>query len=229
LYSKAADGSGVAELITESGQGFAFVSDVSSDGGTLFYNRLDDRSPGQGIEIWAVPIGEGVSEGELLLGGEGDQRNATLSPDGRWLAYQSNEAGPTEVYVVPYPDVGSSLHKVSTNGGSHPHWSDDGTELFYLRLGFAANEAARISGSGTLMSVSIDAGTDFTADVPQPLFGNRFFAPDQYRVVFDVSPEGNFLMIQGSAQGGGDPGSSMDQIVIVEHFDELVKQQIPTD
>ena len=66
-----------------------------------------------------------------LLSTPANERNAVVSPNGRWLAYESDESGQVEVHVRPFPDVKSGHWQISTSGGTHPLWGRDGTELFY--------------------------------------------------------------------------------------------------
>ncbi len=95
-----------------------------------------------------------------LVIARGDQFHATLSPDERWLAYSSNESGPFEIYVRPFPDDGRWV--VSTGGGWNPVWSPTGRDLFYLN-------------GTTMMSVPVDGeGATFTAGVPEALFTGPF-------------------------------------------------------
>lgn len=92
-----------------------------------------------------------------------DQFNKTepaLSPDGRWLAYVSDETGRPEVYVQAFPNPGAR-YLISANRGREPVWSRDGRQLFYR-------------GGGRLMTVTVTAGDSFTASVPSPLFEDRF-------------------------------------------------------
>ena len=67
-----------------------------------------------------------------LLQTKFDERNGIVSPDGRWLAYESNSSGPTEIYVRPFPKIGDGQWLVSTAGGTRPLWARSGKELFYV-------------------------------------------------------------------------------------------------
>jgi hypothetical protein len=110
-----------------------------------------------------------------------------FSPDGRWIAYISDESGRFEVYVQPFPGPGGKW-QISTNGGREPQWGDDGREIRYLSPG------------GGLMSVPVSAGPTFSAGTPRELFDvrlqpliirNRWLAtPDGERFLF-LQPEGS--------------------------------------
>lgn len=130
----------------------------SSDGGLLVYTATDPQTGG---DLWAVPL-VGTPEPFPLLRTAADERYGTLSPDGHWLAYVSNETATYEVYVEAFPSRGSK-RQVSTHGGFEPSWRRDGRELFYM----APNQ--------TLMSVEVMrtlATVEFSA--PTPLFPTRF-------------------------------------------------------
>jgi len=112
-----------------------------------------------------------------------------LSPDGRWLAYVSDESGAFEVYVRPFPNVGDARYAISTGGGQEPLWRRDGKELFYR------------TARGDMYAVPVTPGPVFSHGVPQPLFTNGSLAPDSYHRAYDVSPDGNrFLMINSGGR-----------------------------
>ena len=85
-----------------------------------------------------------------LLASTHNELNGDLSPDGRWLAYQSDESGRYEIYVSPFPDTSSQRRPVSSGGGREPRWSRDGSELFY-----------RGGESGAMIVVPVDLEPDF--------------------------------------------------------------------
>jgi hypothetical protein len=104
-----------------------------------------------------------------------DERNGEVSPDGRWLTYQSNESGRNEVYVRPFPDVNRGRWQVSTNGGVKPGWARNGQELFYM------------TPPGALMSVRVDRGATWTAGMPMKVLDGAYYAGLAGRT-YDVSP-----------------------------------------
>ena len=115
------------------------------------------------------------------------ERNGEVSPDGRWLAYESNESGRDEIYVRPFPDVQGGRWQISSGGGTRPLWARNGRELFYLLP------------PGRVMSVPIQPGTTFSAGNPQLVFDGPYVAPNSGRT-YDVSPNGErFLMIKDAA------------------------------
>ena len=143
--------------------------------------------------------------------------NAEISPDGRWLAYQSNESGRPEVHVRPFPDVNSGHWQISTDGGIRPLWARNGRELFYS------------TPTGALMRVAVQGGPSFTADRPTRLFEGLYFdyaqtggSPGR---TYDVSPDGKrFLMIKEGREANGTPPS----IVVVQNWTEELKRLVPT-
>ncbi|GMR22360.1 MAG: hypothetical protein BMS9Abin37_0705 [Acidobacteriota bacterium] len=126
LYSKRADGVGQAEpLITI--PGFPMVWSIAPDGRTVAYQN---STPQTGWDLLSVVL-EDEPQLRPLLVDETQQTNPEISPDGRWLAYVSDESGQREIYVRPFPDVGDGKWRVSRGGGTEPLWAADGGELFY--------------------------------------------------------------------------------------------------
>jgi serine/threonine-protein kinase len=142
-----------------------------------------------------------------------NEQNAEVSPDGRWVAYQSDESGQYEVYVRPFPDVDQGRWQVSTGGGTRPAWARSGRELFYL------------VGSGRIMAVAIQPGQAFAAGSPQVLFEGAYVAANTGRT-FDVSPDGKrFLMIKDR---GTSQTSAASEIVFIQNWTEELKRLVPT-
>ena len=140
--------------------------------------------------------------------------NAEISPDGRWLAYQSNRTGQFEIYVCSFPDV-ESLHQLSNAGGTHPAWARDGTELFYL------DSAARL----TVVSVRSDSRFEFGN--PEVVLERSYYAPvSTSGRPYDVSPDGSrFLMIQESPDADDTVSA---EIILVQNWAEELKRLVPT-
>jgi serine/threonine-protein kinase len=108
--------------------------------------------------------------------------NGQISPDGRWLAYQSNTSGQFEVYVTPFPGPGPRI-PVSANGGDNPRWSRDGRELFYTR-------------GDRMMAVTLIPGPTLSVGAPRALFEGRYRAASNFVTPFDVASDGRFLRIE---------------------------------
>jgi serine/threonine protein kinase len=148
LYQKTVTGSSREELLItdESKQ----ATDWSRDGQYLLYRSLNPKT---GEDIWALPL-TGDKKPFPVVRTEFEERDAQFSPDGKWIAYQSNDSGRFEIYVQPFPGPGARI-PVSTSGGTQVRWRRDGKELFY------------IAPTGELTAVSFD-----TARIgkPVPLF-----------------------------------------------------------
>ena len=172
ICRKPSDGSGAEEtLLTEVEQ--PALEDWSRDGKYLLYSRpILSRS---GRQIWSLPL-EGERKPTLIL-----ERGAggKLSPDGRWLAYQSGEWGRTEVYVVPFGG-GQGKWQVSANGGTQPKWSKDGKELYYLDLTFNL-PAVPVTNAGGALQFGVAQKLVTSWSAPQ--------------VIYDVSPDGKKILL----------------------------------
>ena len=131
LYWKAADGSGAAEHLTTSARSQTPGS-WSPDGTTLAFVEEGDSLGFFQFDIWVLSIGD--CKTRAVIQTAANEMSPEFSPDGRWLAYVSNESGRHEVYVQPYPGPGER-HLISTNGGEQPAWSRNGRELFYVQGG----------------------------------------------------------------------------------------------
>ena len=119
-----------------------------------------------------------------MLTGKGNQTNGQISPDGKWLAYVSDESGGWNIYATTFPSAAGKW-QVSVGGGTEPRWRDDGKEMFYL------------DPTGMLTAVSISAGATFSSGTPQPLFRVRPRPPISNTDLFsyDVSKDGSRFIV----------------------------------
>jgi eukaryotic-like serine/threonine-protein kinase len=174
LQLKNADGSGSEEPVSDLGP-VAFIPwDWSHDGKYILFGR--------GNELWYLSWPERVPK--PLLQAKWTVRNAQFSPDGRWIAYASNETGRMEIYVSSFPNS-TGKWQVSSAGGQEPKWRRDGKELFYLSAG------------GKMMAVPVTAGASFKAGSPITLFQTHRRQPVSFLDVFsyDVSGDGKRFLI----------------------------------
>jgi len=162
LYAKSAAGGGNEEAVltneTQHGAGMDSPNLVCSDwspDGRYIIGSVPQQSTGE--DIWLIPLG-GDKKPFKLLGPPSDQIHANFSPDGRYVAYSSNESGRFQVYVQTFP-LSDRKWQVSTDGGYEPRWRGDGREIYYL------------SEERKLMAVSVGAGPTF--DIPKLLFQTR--------------------------------------------------------
>ena len=208
VYWKAADGTGTVERLTESANSQWSYS-LSPDGQSLV---LREQQPGTAFDLRVVSLA-GDRAVETLLATEFIELNGELSPNGRWIAYQSNQSGQQEVYVRPFPNVDDGQWQISTSGGTESLWASSGRELFYRR-------------GAELMTVPVEAESSFTPGTPEVVFNGP------YRLglgrAYDVSANGQrFLMI---TEGGDAEGASAPpQIIVVQNWFEELRRLVPTD
>lgn len=165
------------------------------------------------FDIWALSIADRKTRPVIQT--PANEMSPELSPDGRWLAYVSNQTGRMEVYVEPYPGPGER-HLISTNGGFQPAWGGN-RELFYVQ------PAAPGSEIRTLMSVAVVTVPTFSAGKPVPMFGNADLATPWGRS-YDVAPDGRrFLLTLMRAEP-----ARPTQMVFVQHWLEELKRVVPT-
>ena len=157
-------------------------SDISRDGRWLLFHSTPQ---GASRDVWIQPLGESMATPRKLIATAADESSARFSPDGRWIAYQTNESGRFEIAVRGFPST-ERMWQVSTTGGVHARWSRDGKELFY------------VGPDGKLMAVRLSAaGSVFRTGPAVPVFAPRFaesasanpFAPQ-----YDVAVDGRFLV-----------------------------------
>ncbi len=174
LYGKASSGSGSEELLFSSPLGKAPRS-FSPDGRLLLFTSLNPKTK-YDFDVLSLPDRKVTP----FLHTEFDEFHGEFSPDGRFVAYASNESGRLEIYVQPFPGPGGKW-QMSTTGGTAPVWRRDGKELFYL------------APDHKLMAVAVRTGTTLEAEAPQPLFEARIREdPDRH---FDVSADGQRFLI----------------------------------
>ena len=195
VVRKAADGSGVEEILLQGTASTYALGNVSPDGQHLLYSA--------GGDIWLIPL-TGDRDPRVLIGSEFNEARAQFSPDGKWIAYGSNESGRREIYVQPFPGSGSRT-LISTTGGQRPVWRRDGRELFFI-------------GENALQSVTIRTEPDFEAGSPTVLFERPNI------IDYDVTPDGNrFLVIERNVE------SMPTEIHIVVNWFEELNRLVPTN
>jgi serine/threonine-protein kinase len=218
LWRKPADGSGDGVQLTHDDVQI-FVSDWSSDGRYVLALRGGpaDEAAGWagGADIGYLDLeGAGDTEGELVpfLATPFQESEASFSPDGRWVAYQSNESGRTEVYVRPFPPAGGRW-QVSDEGGSYARWAHDGSELYYR------------TDEGIMVVNVTTTGDSFSASRPRVLAAGNFMGGFTGIAVggtnfadYDVAPDGRFVMFPRAGEEA--PNVQLARVV-VNWFPEL--------
>jgi len=193
LYIKSASGTDQEELLIKMGTGTGWGTDWSRDGRFILYQMPGAKT---GQDLWVAPQ-FGDRKPFPYLQTQFDEQEGRFSPDGKWVAYVSNESGRDEIYVQAFPPSGAKF-QISSGGGSEPQWRMDGTELFYL----AADQM--------LMAVPVKLGRSgsesFQVGLPKPLMavppaGVAGGAVRSYA----VSNDGQRFLIPSIAGGGTGP------------------------
>ena len=201
VYETAADGSGEPSALLEREHGVQ-VESWSSDGR---YLALTEANPSTGLDIWIYPFGD---EPVPFLVTPADENAAQFSPNGRFIAYQSDESGQDEVYVRPFLESLAEW-KISTNGGTEPVWSRDGTELFYRQ-------------GQDLMAVSVKTDTDFSVGRPELAISGDYVVDATGHPGYDVMPDGqSFVMIQRNRE------APLTEIHVVLNWFEELNRLVP--
>ena len=196
LFVKRADGSAMAQwLPADSARSIGEVT-WSRDGHWIVYQLA-------GSGFWARRTSGDTTPRLLTTTAQGASFGATLSPDGRWLAYSSNESGRVEVYVRPFPNTEAAKWQVSTRGGAMPRWAPNGREVYYHDF------------SDSLVAIEVRPGATFAMGERRPLFSNIAYRRSLH--AYDVLPDGAFAMIRQNL--GLD--SSYELIVVENAFTEL--------
>jgi Tol biopolymer transport system component len=210
-----ADGAGDAQRLSES-KGQQYAGSWRPDGKVLAFFQ---NNPGTGYDVMTLPI-EGDDKSGWKPGEPKPFANSTFSeiypafsPDGRWLAYQSNESGNPEVYVRPFPEPGGKW-QVSTGGGYMPKWSRNGKELFY-----------RTVTESKIMAVTYTASSDsFHADKPQlwspGQFTNRGTASN-----FSLHPDGKRFAVLKTP--GEEKAAAVNHVNLIVNFFDEVRRKVP--
>jgi serine/threonine protein kinase/Tol biopolymer transport system component len=207
LFWQAADGTGAVEPLPQ-GVSNPVITSITPDG--LLAVGQAGGSVTTSNELILLHLGDKPWIEPLIPPSKFTIRNADLSRDAKWLAYDSNESGQPQTYVRPFPNVDGGSWQVSTRGGTRPLWARNGRELFY------------IDGDNYLTSVPVKTGTTFTSGEPVRILQARYFT--SVARTYDASLDGQkFLMIK-DAQRGTPPPS----MVVVLNWKEELKQRVPT-
>jgi Tol biopolymer transport system component len=205
LYRKKASGTGNEELLYA--DNLAKVpSSWSPDGKFLLYSTTND--PKTGLDIWVLPDPMGVpgtTKPYPFLQTQFNESGAQFSPDGRWVAYQSDESDRPEVYVAPFPGPGGK-RQISTGGGQMPRWRRDGKELFYVNR----------SGQMMATEVSLSKGELEVGRTTGPIFGGMVLGLGNR---YDVTADGKrFIALVAPEQGSTAP------LTLVQNWPALLRK-----
>ena len=193
LYQTSASGAGPEELLLASSGNALTPQSWSRDGKFLLYL---ERDPETGGDLWVLPM-DGKEKPSVFLKSRFEERAAQFSPDGRWVAYMSDESGQPEIYARPFPGA-SGQWQVSTMGGVTPRWRRDGKELYY------------IAPDGTLMAVPVattgiapEMGTPMALFPTRAVYGGVSIVGVTWQ--YDVADDGRFLINVTTGEGATAP------------------------
>ena len=200
LYQKPSLGGGAEELLLASSANPRAPQAWSPDGRFLMYF---ERDPVTLADLWVLPL-DGKQQPSVFVNSKFEERTPQFSPDGRWVAYMSEESGRPEIYLRPFP-ASSGQFPVSTTGGITPRWRLDGKELYY------------IAPDGQLMAVSIvttgrapEMGAPVALFQPHILFGGTMATGNTWQ--YDVAPDGRFLINVTAGDAAAAP------ITVIQHW-----------
>jgi Tol biopolymer transport system component len=194
LYQKSTTGEGAEELLVANPTN-KNPFDWSPDGRFLLYR---DNSLQTGGDIWAVQMDGGDRKPFLVVQTKFTEQNAQFSPDGKWIAYESDESGRFEVYIQRFPGPGGKL-QVSNEGAAQPRWRRDGKELFYVAL----------DGRLTAVPLDYDPNGQIEARTSVPLFATNIGGAAQgvNRQQYIVSPDGQRFLMNTFIEGPTPPAT----------------------
>ena len=200
LFAVPADGTGFPQEVRADRRNVADAR-WAADGATILYATRSGPVPG----IYEFRPGRDTASSPVITG-SGVELSPSLSPDGRWLLHEVTRptGGSGEVFVRPYPDTETSLHQISSDGGTRPRWSPNGREIFYRNR------------DGALVAVPVEAGPRFGIGTERVLF------PMPGVSAWDVAPDGTrFLLVQDRES------PTQNRLIVVENFFEELKAKVP--
>lgn len=215
LYVKPADGGRGAERVLAE-HVLSVPGGWSADGKTLvFSGDAGSRGSSTRNDIFTVRLGEDGRH-EVLMQAPHNEVWPTVSPNGRWLAYGSDETGQRRIYVRPFPEGTAGDRRVISEGfGDRPLWGRDGRELFY-------------HSDESVVVVPVETGQTFRPGAPRRLFSIEPYTNMGGFYNWDIAPDGQrFLMVKREAVANSD--APPPQIVVVQHWFEELKRLVPTN
>jgi serine/threonine protein kinase/Tol biopolymer transport system component len=183
IYEKSSNGVGSEDVLLKSDEP-KYPYDWSRDGRWLLYGTTRSQ-----LDLWYLPLTGDERKPVPYLTSQSNKSQARFSPDGRFVAYTSNESGQNEVYVQPFPNASGGKWVASKGGGNQPHWRRDGKELFYISL------------DSKMMAVDVTTTPAFGSGNPKALFAAPIFgaASTQNISRYDVTPDGQKFLINALA------------------------------
>jgi serine/threonine-protein kinase len=217
MFWTRSDGASTPQPFTRSSN-VQYPHSVTPDGKRLAFYSSDLRS---GYDLWTVPIendGAGLRAGkpEIFLQTPFDERNPAFSPDGRWLAYSSNEFGSFQVYVRAFPDQGRRW-QISNDGGLMPVWSRNGRELFF-----------RTEDNQIMVANYTTEGDSFVAEKARAWSDQRIADVSATVPNYDLAPDGKRIAALMPAEAPQDR-LPQSQVIFLENFFDELRRRVPVD
>ena len=211
IYWTRSDGAGKPQALTQSGN-VQFPSSFTPDGKRVAWY---ETTTGSSRDLWTMPLeydGAGLRGGkpEVLLHTSFDNRHPAFAPDGRWLAYSSNESGTFQVYVRAFPDNGGKW-QISNAGGIFSVWARNGRELFF------ESPEHRI-----MVAAWTAKGDSFTADPPK-VWSEKQLAMVALNPNYDVAPDGKRI----AALMPAEDAQAQHQVIFLENFLDELRRKVP--
>jgi len=212
IFVQRADGTAAAERLTRADSGVAHLPESWSPDGT---HILFSSNKGSEYSLWTLSVADGKTQ---PFGGvhSGKLLNATFSPDGKWIAYNSDETGVDAVFVQPFPATTTKYQISSGDVGHHALWSRDGKQLYY------------IPGPTRFVSVNVSTQSGFAVTPPVPVprgfnVGNAQTSPRNH----DIAPDGRFLGVIAAGQPATPTAIGTQQMEFVINWFQELKQRVP--
>ena len=209
LFRRPADGTGADDLVLRLPQSL-FEAVSSRDGRWLVVRTGGVQGAAGGRDIFGLRPGADSVPVPLVVTPTFDESAIALSPDGRWLGYESSESGRTEVYVRPFPNTEAGKWQVSIGGGAAPIWAPGGRELFY------------VNGARQMVAAAVAPGPSLQIGERRVLFRLRdelYLANDEHYTPFDVSPDGRRFIMARRVRAEAVAATPL--IVVQNWFEEL--------
>jgi Tol biopolymer transport system component len=205
LYLRDTTGSGNDELLFAS-KNWCYSNDWSRDNRYIIFS---DINPKTNFDLWILQLADKKATPFLVT--DANEGDAKLSPDGKWIAYCSDESGHPEIYVQPFLGERKGKWQVSTNGGFSPKWSKDGKELFFL------------SPDNRIMSSAVTLEPGFEAAVPTALFAIHPFTSPRisggWSDIFEQTPDGKRFAVHAASP-------SALNITVIQNWQHLLNQKL---
>jgi Tol biopolymer transport system component/predicted Ser/Thr protein kinase len=209
-FVQAADGTGEPQLLFETSRAMNPTS-VTPDGKLLILRRDAGQTSTQASTDIVMGALDDHAQPRTLLGGSANELNGEVSPDGRWLAYESDESGTFEVYVRPFPQVQEGRWQISNAGGVHPAWQPDGRGIYYVDTG------GRLRLASWTITPGPSVGAPTVLETP-PLYEG--LAPRS----FDISPDGRRILVIEPANAG--PADAPSMTVVLNWLEEVKRRGV---